>query len=104
MILGIYITYVRDQGLKFIQIVIHCLTFLVVEDSFQCIDCIRFHINREEMNLELLFKVSPYLDRENASVCFLTEYVFRPLGSTTIFEEYKGPENFLLFVIELLRG
>ena len=100
---GICITCVGDQGLKFIQIVIHCLTFLVIGGSFQCIDCIHFHINREEINLELLFKVSLYLDRENTSVCFLMEYVFRPLDSTTVFEEYEGPENSLLFVMELLQ-
>jgi len=101
MILGICITCVGDQGLKFIQIVIHCL-ILVIGGSFQCINCIHFHINREEMNPELLFKVFLYLDRENASIRFLTEYVFRPLGSTTVFKKYKGPENSLLFVIELL--
>jgi len=56
------------------------------------------------MNLELLFKVPPGLDRENASICFLMEHVFRLLGSTTTFEECKGPENFLLFIMELLWG
>jgi len=56
------------------------------------------------MNLELLFKVFPYLDGENASVCFLIEHVFRPLGDTTTFEEYESPENSLLFVVELLWG
>jgi len=54
------------------------------------------------MNPELLFKVSPYLDREDASVRFLMEHIFGPLGSMIIFEECKGPENFLLFVVELL--
>jgi len=56
------------------------------------------------MNLELLFKVSPCLDGENASIRFLTEHVFGPLGGTTAFEEGEGPENSLLFVMELLRG
>jgi len=55
-------------------------------------------------DLELLFKVPPGLDGENTSVHFLMEYVFRPLGSMTTFEECEGPENFLLFVMELLWG
>jgi len=51
---------------------------------------------------ELLFKVPPGLDRENTSVHFLIEHVFGLLGSTTTFEECEGPENFLLFIVELL--
>jgi len=53
---------------------------------------------------ELLFKVSPGLDGENASICFLTEYVFGLLGSTTSFKECESPENPFLFVVELLWG
>jgi len=53
---------------------------------------------------ELLFKVSPGLDGENASVHFLTEYVFGPLGGTTSLEERESPENPFLFVVELLQG
>ena len=56
------------------------------------------------MQLELLFKFSPGLDGENTSVCFLTKYVFGPLGGATSLEEHEGPENPFLFVIELLRG
>jgi len=56
------------------------------------------------MQPELLFKFSPGLDGENASVCFLTKYVFRPLGGTTSLEERKGPENPFPFVLELLWG
>jgi len=56
------------------------------------------------MQPELLFKFSPGLDGENASVRFLTKYVFGPLGSTTFLEEREGPENPFLFVLELLRG
>ena len=37
-----------------------------------------------------------------ASVRFLTEHVFRPLGSTISFEERESPENSFLFVMELL--
>jgi len=56
------------------------------------------------VDLEPLFKVSPCWDGENASVCFLTEHVFGPLGGTTALEEHKGLENSLLFVMELLQG
>jgi len=51
---------------------------------------------------ELLFKVSPGLDRENTGVCFLMEHVLGPLGAATTFEECEGPEDFLLFIVELL--
>ena len=56
------------------------------------------------MQPELLFKFSPGLDGKNASVRFLTEYVFRPLGGTTSLEEHEGPEDPFLFVMELLWG
>jgi len=74
----------------------------VVGSSFQCIDHVCFHFNREEINPELLFKVSLCWNREDASICFLTEHVFGPLGGTTAFEECEGPENSLLFIVELL--
>jgi len=69
--LGICVTYVRDQGLEVVQIVVHRPASLVIEDVFQSIDCVHFCVNREEVDLELLLKVSPGLDREDASVCFL---------------------------------
>ena len=56
------------------------------------------------MQLELLLRFSPGLDRENASVCFLMEYVFGPLGGITSLEEREGLEDPFLFVIELLQG
>jgi len=93
---------VRDQGLEAIQIVVHCLISLVVGSSFQSVDRVRFCVCREEVQPELLFKVSLGLDGENASVHFLTEYVFRPLGGTTSFEERESPENPFLFIVELL--
>jgi len=76
----------------------------VVGGSFQSIDRVRFRVNREEVQPELLFKVSPGLDGENASVCFLTEHVFRPFGSATTFEERESPENPFLFIVELFWG
>jgi len=77
---------------------------LVVGGAFQHVDCIRFHINREEVKSELLLKISPGLDRKNASVCFLTKYIFGPLGSTFSFKEHKSPENPFFFIVELLQG
>jgi len=90
--------------LEAVQIVVYRPISLVVESSFQSVDRICFRVCREEVQPELLFKVSPGLDGENASVCFLTEYVFGPLGGTTFFEEHESPENPFLFIMELLRG
>jgi len=90
--------------LEAIQIVVHHLISLVVGGPFQSVDCIRFCIYREEVQLELLFEVFPGLDGENASICFLTKYIFRPLGGVTSFEERESPENLFLLVMELLRG
>jgi len=90
--------------LEAVQIVVYYLISLVVGSSFQSIDHVCFHICREEVQPELLFKVPLGLDRENASIRFLTEYVFGPLGGTTFFEECESPENPFLFVVKLLWG
>jgi len=90
--------------LEAIQIVIHCPISLVVGGPFQSIDRVRFRIYREEVQPELLFEVSPGLDGENTSVCFLTEHVFRSLGSATSFEKHESPENLFLLIMELLQG
>ena len=87
-----------------VQIVVHHPIFLVVGSLFQTIDRVHFHVCREEVQPELLFKFSLGLDGENASVRFLTEYVFGPLGGTTSLEEHEGPEDPFLFVMELLWG
>jgi len=76
----------------------------VVGGPFQSVDHVRFHIYREEVQLELLFKVSLGLDGENTSVHFLTKYIFGLLGGMISFEEYESPENLFLLVMELLRG
>jgi len=76
----------------------------VVGGSFQSIDCVRFHVDREEVDLELLFEVPPGLDGKDAGVCFLTEHVLGPFGGATTFEKCESPEDFLLFVVELLWG
>ena len=87
-----------------VQIVVHCPISLVVRSSFQSINHVYFRICREEVQLELLFKFSPGLDRENASVRFLTEYIFGPLSGTISLEECEGPEDPFLFIMELLWG
>jgi len=90
--------------LEAVQIVIHHPISLVVGSPFQTIDCVCFCVCREEVQPELLFKFFLGLDGENTSVCFLTEYVFGPLGGTTFLEEHEGPEDPFLFVMELLWG
>jgi len=89
--------------LETIQIIVHRPISLVVGGSFQSVDRVCFRVDREEVQLELSFKFSPGLDRENASVRFLTKYIFGPLGGTSPLEEREGPENPFLFVPELLR-
>jgi len=73
---GIHITCIGDQGLEVVQIVIYRPASLVIGGAFQSIDCVHF----------------------------LTKHVFRPLGSTTTFEECEGPKNPLFFVMELFQG
>jgi len=77
---------------------------LVVGGSFQSVDCVRFHIYQEEVKSELLLKVPPGWYGENAGICFLTEDILGPFGSTTILEKRESPENFFLLVVELLWG
>ena len=76
----------------------------MVGDSFQDVDRVHFRVHREEVNLELLFKVPLGLHGENTSVHFLTEDVLGPLGSMTTLEKCESPENFFLFVVELFQG
>jgi len=76
----------------------------VIGGAFQSIDCVRFRVNWEEVNPELLLEVSSGSDGENARVHFLTKHIFGPLGSMTTFEECEGPKNPLFFVVELFWG
>jgi len=76
----------------------------VVGGSFQSIDRVHFRVDREEVDLELLFEVPPDLDREDTGIRFLTEHILGPLGGVTTFEKCEGPEDFLLFVMELFQG
>jgi len=76
----------------------------VIGGALQSIDCVCFCVSWEKVNLELLLEVSLGSDGENASVRFLTKYVFGPLGSTTTFEERESPKDPLFFVVELFWG
>ena len=76
----------------------------MVGGSFQSIDRVHFRVDREEVDLELLFEVPPGLDGEDTGICFLTEHILGPLGGVTTFEKCEGPEDFLLFVMELFQG
>jgi len=76
----------------------------VVGGSFQSVDRVCFRIYREEVESELLLEVPPGWYGENAGVCFLTEDVLGPFGSTTILEKRESPENLFLLIVELLRG
>jgi len=76
----------------------------VVGGSFQSIDRVHFHVDREEVDLELLFEVPPGLDGEDTGIRFLTEHILGPLDGVTTFEKREGPEDFLLFVMELFQG
>jgi len=49
-----------------------------------------------------LFKVDPGLNWKNAGVCLLAKEVLRPLRSTSVLEEGKGPKDFFLVAGELL--
>ena len=56
------------------------------------------------MTLELLFKVSPGLNWEDASVHLLAKEVLRPLCSMSILEEGEGPEDFFLSQVNCSRA
>jgi len=77
---------------------------LIVRRPFQSVDGVHFCIDRKELTPELLFEVNPGLNWKNAGVCLLAKEVFRPLRSTSVLEEGKGPKDFFLIVGELLWG
>jgi len=77
---------------------------LVVQEAFQSVNGICFSIDQKELTPELLFKVSPRLDRKNAGVCLLAKEVLRPPRGTSVFEKGKGPKDFLLIAAELLQS
>ena len=59
----------------------------MVEQSLQGVYCIYFHIYWKKLNIEMLIKVSPGLDREGTSIQFLSKEVLRLLGGLTSLEE-----------------
>jgi len=75
---------------------------LVVRGAFQSINGIRFCIDRKELTPELLFEVSPRLDRKNAGVRLLAKEVLGPPRGTSVLEKGEGPKDFLLITAELL--
>jgi len=77
---------------------------LIVQRPLQSVDGICFCIDWKELTLELLFKVGPGLNWENASVCLLAKEVLGLLCSMSILEEGEGPEDFFLVAGELLWG
>jgi len=77
---------------------------LVVHGAFQGINGICFCVDRKELTPELLFEISPGLDRKNAGVRLLAKEVLRLPRCTSIFEKGEGPKDFLLIAAELLRS
>jgi len=60
---------------------------LVVECSFQGIDCIGLYIYWEKLDVKVLIEVSPALNEEDSGIHFLLKEVFEPLCSLTFFED-----------------
>jgi len=77
---------------------------LVVHRAFQSVNGICFCVDWKELTPELLFEVSPRLDRKNASVHLLVKEVLGPPHGTSIFEKGEGPKDFLLVAAELLQS
>jgi len=75
---------------------------LIVQRPLQSVDGIRFCIDWKELTPELLFKVGPGSNWEDASVHLLAKKVLGPLCSTSILEEGEGLEDFFLITGELL--
>jgi len=101
---GISVSSVGDQGEEAVQVIVNCLVSLVVRGVFQSVNSIGFCIDQKELTPELLFKVSPRLDRKNAGVCLLAKEVLGPPRGTSVFEKGEGPKDFLLIAAELLRS
>jgi len=75
---------------------------LIVYRPLQSVDGIYFYIDWKELTPESLLEVSPGLNWEDTSVCFLAKKVLRPLHSPSTLKEDEGPEDFLLVTAELL--
>jgi len=101
---GVSVSGVGDQGQETVQVIVHRPVSLVVCGAFQSVNGVHFCVDQKELTLELLFEVSPRLDRKNAGVRLLAKEVLRPPRSTSVFEKGKGPKDFLLVAAELLRS
>jgi len=85
--LGVGISGIRDQGQETIQVIVHHSVSLIVRGAFQSINGVCFHIDQKKLTLELLFEVSPGLDRKDAGVRLLIKEVLGPPCSPSIFEK-----------------
>jgi len=101
---GVSVSSVGDQGEEAVQVIVHRPVSLVVCGAFQSVNGIGFCVDWKELTPELLFEVSPRLDRKNASVCLLAKEVFGPPRGMSVFEKGEGPKDFLLIAAELLRS
>jgi len=102
--LGVSVSGVGDQGEEAVQVIVHRPVSLVVREAFQSINGICFCVDQKELTPELLFKVSPRLDRKNAGVRLLAKEVLGPPCGMSVFEKGEGPKDFLLIAAELLRS
>jgi len=102
--LEVGVSGIGDQGQETVQVIVHCPVSLIVQGAFQSINGVCFRIDWNKLTPELLFKVSPGLDRKDAGVCLLAKEVLGPPCSPSIFEKGKGPKDFLLVTAELLWG
>jgi len=101
---GVSVSGVGDQCEEAVQIIVNRPVSLVVRGAFQSVDGIGFCVDQKELTPELLFEVSPRLDRKNASVRLLAKEVLGPPRGTSVFEKGEGPKDFLLIAAELLRS
>jgi len=102
--LGVSVSSVGDQGEEAVQVIVYRPVSLVVRGAFQSVNGIGFCVDRKELTPELLFEVSPRLDRKNAGVCLLAKEVFGPPRDTSVFEKGKGSKDFLLIAAELFQS
>jgi len=99
---GVSVSGAGDQGEEAVQVIVHRPVSLVVHRAFQSVNGIGFCVDWKELTPELLFEVSPRLDRKNAGVRLLAKEVFGPPHSTSVLEKGESPKDSLLIVAELL--
>jgi len=101
---GVSVSGIGDQGEEAVQVIVYRPVSLVVHGAFQSVNGIGFCVDWKELTPELLFEVSPRLDRKNAGVCLLAKEVFGSPRGTSVLEKGEGPKDFLLIVAELLQS